>query len=846
MDEENKKVDEGSSAGNSSKPLAFTIDFGDGRAIDTEKHKSLMEKYKKRHKRGQSLSKLDDISTNSQVKKQPSTGNLPRKSNFQHDDISSDEKSEKCSNGGIKSKENKTKRDNLTLPLKNTNNEKISRSILPCISSPEIELKDISSPELDFISPNSPKVQKLTPSPYNLKPKVLRQHSSPECETKSFNNEENTTEDIDVDKSDTVSDAGTYTLETDNYSEEQKAKMSIDSEFNIEEISVMKKAEDYVQSITAMQEKAAKIKMNEKVKESKPPMKNKSSFENTNGSSVTKDLLTCDTKKNNIENINKPFLHKKLSPILSPTQNFSVVESFEDRVKVMNNGGVEENTSFNKIMFPSLKSKSGISSEQEIDQGSVISITSSGAFRPRSEKEKKQARMLTLTKSAIQVETYTEDAYSSSDNIVHATLSLNKPNNLPNLTTNIINLSENVTLKNNEIQNHSDLDSIQKRKVTNLPPSVGGVSGKQSPTKIPSPVHSNRSQHSRNSSSSLNVDLSDSSLETESYLKPTQNIINSLQQKLSLDSDNESDYKPKILNNDARNLIKMKPTHVRHNSFDDRSLKSNKLEHFQNKNLLIDQTSNLFNQYQNKTHKIQNSPNNSPIRRSSSFSTKNQINLQSKCSNIPKENNLRGTMNFTHENSIQRSASTASIKPNVLNIRRSSASEHQKIDRSQFGDTESSSEEEYEKSCVKKKDITNTRYNRAFSLRRGRLDSDSNISQPKCPNTPEMKRKFLLYERPERAISVDRKPTKTNEIQSRYLLNINRTKNSPPLTPDMKNVPKAGVNLKSGNKPQVFSRTDSGRFSMRANKPPTQNSQRPPRKDNTGNNKFYFHNCPWH
>lgn len=475
--------------------------------------------------------------------------------------------------------------------------------------------------------------------------------------------------------------------------------------------------------------------------------------------------------------------------------------------------------------------------EQILDQGSVISITSSGAFRSKSEQEKKHVRQLSLTKSETHVEAYV-GGKSEDEGIIHAALTVNRPKAV-NLSTNIVNVQSIPTQTCDSKSNGNDVicdsyGNLVLGKVSNLPPSIGGISGKVSPTKIPSPKHNLSRPRSRNSVSSANIDLSDSSLETESYLKPTQNYIMTLERRLPVESE-DSDYENKYvtLNNDTRNLLKQKLTHVRHNSFDDRNLKVfNKLEHFQNKNLQgIDQTPKVLNQYtQNKViPKIQNSPNNSPIRRSSSFSTKNQINVKN-TNIVQKETNIKNSPNFTRNGSIQRSASTANIKPKQYQFRRASINSDHKID---FVDSESSSEDDY--ACNQQKEagnITNTKCNRAFTLRRARLDVVEPVA-PKCPNTPEMRRKFQPeISRPERAISVDRKPAKSNEVQSRYLLNLNKKSvvAAKPVEPP-KNVPKS-ASKPTPAKPQVFSRTDSGRFSMRASpKPPAAKTPRSVKKD---------------
>lgn len=859
MDENNEKLskdEQGASIPESPKPLAFTIDFGEGKSVDTNRHKSLVEKYQKRHRRGQSLSKLEE-SPSAPPKKHPLTGNLPRKASFQSEGyFSSDEKSDRIKNGRTGPK---TKGD-LTLPLKNVTTDKMTQSFpscnLPSISSPEIELKDVSSPELDLISPFSPNVQ-CSELPTNNRGKVVRQYSSPECETKEANEGFVDGTEFDFDKSDTVSDAGTYTLETENYSEEQKARMSIDKEFKIEQVSVMRKTQEYVQSLIANRNKPArslsvgprrtnvqpnvehsleklKITSNGQETQLKSPLTPNSPSKIPQNTFTFKNQLTPKERPTTPKNLEqKP----KLSPILSPTQNLSITQAFDDQ-KPINSDGDDLNKTFTKIMFPSPKAKSGMGLEQILDQGSVISITSSGAFRSKSEQEKKHVRQLSLTKSETHVEAYVGDK-TENEGIIHAALTVNRPKAV-NLSTNIVNVQSIPTQTCDSKSNGSEVicdpyGNLVLGKVSNLPPTIGGISGKISPTKIPSPKHNLSRPRSRNSVSSANIDLSDSSLETESYLKPTQNYIMTLERQLPIESE-DSDYENKYvtLNNDTRNLLKQKLTHVRHNSFDDRNLKVfNKLEHFQNKNLQgIDQTAKVFNQYtQNKViPKIQNSPNNSPIRRSSSFSTKNQINVKN-TNVVQKESNIKNSPNFTRNGSIQRSASTANIKPKQYQFRRASINSDHKID---FVDSESSSEDDYECNLLKQKEtgnITNTKCNRAFTLRRARLDAEP--VAPKCPNTPEMRRKFQPeIGRPERAISVDRKPAKSNEVQSRYLLNLNK-KSVVAVKPveTNKNVPKSASKTTPA-KTQVFARTDSGRFSMRASpKPPVSKTPRSVKKD---------------
>ncbi|KAF7281021.1 uncharacterized protein LOC143198016 isoform X2 [Rhynchophorus ferrugineus] len=787
----------------SPRPTAFTIDFGDDKKVDIQRQKTLAEKFQQRHKRGKSMSKLEDNNltpSSATAKKHPLSANLPRKSSFQ----SEDEKAERN-----KSAKANSKRGDLTLHLKNITSERMTQSFpnaaLPSLADPEpCEIQNVSSPEFELISPFSPNISQELISPIDkitLSSEESIQQDNDEVFSKTF--------DCDIDKkSDNVSEAGTYTVDVDHYSEEQKARMSIDNEFKIEQVSVQKKTEEYIRSLSntkTLNDEAVKIAPRPFLEEAIAEMK--SSNEKTKYMTLPLKSPTASSAK--------PFPVKVLSPILSPTQNLSLVET--NRV-----------TSSPKNQRATAKST---------DAGTIISVTSSGVFRIKTEEERRLERKLSLSKSDIQVEAYVDGRSYNERKMNNAKSNVYRPNNL---TANIVNVQsiEMIGGDTGGVVSASLVFGKMGGAVTassGLPPTP---TGKTSPSKIPSPIHSLSRPRSRNSLSAVSDDL-----DTEFILKPTQNYINTLQHKLSLDSDQDSDYELKYglqLNNTAH-LMKQKASHIRHNSLDDKAI-NNKLEHFQNKNLQsIDQTySNLLNQYkQNKVvNKINNSPSNSPIRRSSSFSNRNQIN-QTKSTNLnslqQKESNLCGSPSLGKngiQNNIQRSSSTACIKPNYgTNGKRV---EHRKIDRNQFGDTESSSEEDFDKELHKRKDlgnISNTRCNRTFSLRRARLDNEA--TKLKCPNTPEMRRKsFQPESKPERAISVDRKSIKTNEVQSRYLLNISKRATPPPVS---KAPPKASSSAVSKNmvKPGAgFCRMDSGRLSIRNLKPPnTTVSTKPTKKD---------------
>lgn len=179
-----------------SKAFAYTIDFDDG-PVDTKKKMDFLERFQKRHKRGVSLSKLDD---------------------------------DRGRHGSpvLESKFTKP-------PMKKT--VTISK---PNVSDVTVRLRDKSrlcAPDLSddhrhsWSPRSSQEVQRIN---YGAAPLVNRTSYDDD-------NEDERDDDDDDDEvnclappldfqndNDSVSDAGTYTLDGDNYTEEQKTLMSID------------------------------------------------------------------------------------------------------------------------------------------------------------------------------------------------------------------------------------------------------------------------------------------------------------------------------------------------------------------------------------------------------------------------------------------------------------------------------------------------------------------------------------------------------------------------------------------------------------------------------------------
>lgn len=272
-------------------PMAFTIDFGDSKQIDNKRLENLAKKSQARHQRVQSMS-ASLTRPSPTVQKPPMSAKLPRKAQGYNSEgyFSSDQEDSGLS-GSVKLRssplaqksqitspvstrhirspsndafqpkrtskspivdsimsrsENFTARQALNLPLKKANSS-FMRDVYRSPSygtlyqpkhmdiidqSPEaIMLTDISSPELDILTPdNGLSTPEHTKSPLMRKvrassetPDLLFQNYTPKVESLYIHE--------DIDRESNNSSTGTYTIEGDNYTEEQKARMSIDRTF---------------------------------------------------------------------------------------------------------------------------------------------------------------------------------------------------------------------------------------------------------------------------------------------------------------------------------------------------------------------------------------------------------------------------------------------------------------------------------------------------------------------------------------------------------------------------------------------------------------------------------------
>lgn len=271
-------------------PMAFTIDFGDAKRVDNRRLEELAKKSQARHQRVQSMS-ASLTRPSPAVQKPPMSAKLPRKAQGYNSEgyFSSDQEDSGLSgsiklrhsplaqnmnitspvtNRHIKSpvenvhpkrtskspivdsimsrSDNFTSRQGLNLPLKNPTSS-YTRDVHRTPSygnlssyqprhnmadiidqSPEgVMLTDISSPELDILTPDN---GLSTPEP-SKSPQIRKSRASsetPDLFKKCMPKVEPLYVDDDVDNQSNNSSTGTYTIEGDNYTEEQKARMSID------------------------------------------------------------------------------------------------------------------------------------------------------------------------------------------------------------------------------------------------------------------------------------------------------------------------------------------------------------------------------------------------------------------------------------------------------------------------------------------------------------------------------------------------------------------------------------------------------------------------------------------
>lgn len=207
------------------KTLAFTIDFNTGRGVNSQRHRSMLERFEQqqRHRRGQSLVKFDEGRASPVTpNKPPLSGKLPRKKS-----------ANAPSDSSISSEHEADPRPGQVVRLRDRSAQSLRDSSKRHSWSPRSSLHEqaLSKPSSAGSNRFVPKSSVLS-STLDSTPKTLPSLDSSSNDTKSlssFTCPEPPLENFKPDDDDdNVSEAGTYTVEGDNYTEEQKERMNID------------------------------------------------------------------------------------------------------------------------------------------------------------------------------------------------------------------------------------------------------------------------------------------------------------------------------------------------------------------------------------------------------------------------------------------------------------------------------------------------------------------------------------------------------------------------------------------------------------------------------------------
>lgn len=342
--------------------MAFTIDFGGGKQIDEQRHKNLLERFQNRHRRGVSLSKVEDemgdSSSSSQLTaklKSPASAKLPRKH------VETPQKP--SSAGGVRLRD-KSKATQLRDSSKRHSWSPRS-SMAETTTNPPQKQSKAAANKLSNALERPLKLHALTKADVKPMPPTTLNIA---CLQPPLENKESHLHD------DQVSEAGTYTLDGDNYTEEQKEKM------NIDKLAIEHEAELLERRLEINESTDSNVETDLEVIDLDPPPLERTARHATKGS-----------RKNILE---VSFYHQE--PTTSVASNakhkVSYLEKLKSRMK---------NIGDNK--FRKSKSPDG-------DMGCFTSVTTSGvlSIKPTLEVNPRLKRKNSLTKSQIDSSEYVQ------------------------------------------------------------------------------------------------------------------------------------------------------------------------------------------------------------------------------------------------------------------------------------------------------------------------------------------------------------------------------------------------------------------------------------------------------
>lgn len=338
----------------SSKAFAFTIDFSEGKPVDSKKFNNIVERFQKRHRRGVSLDKIDTPTQPVASKTKPPLKKTDQKSLETEKGVKLRDKSQLTVGKESEMRHSWSPRTSLSVSSKG--DENISKFV-PKSATLQLALKDVGAKE-KF------KLFDMTPTDEVIDDFVCPQ---PPLEFDQRNSDD-----------ESVSEAGTYTLDGDNYTEEQKAMMNIDklpklSKIICPEQTTATTTTTVIQSIS-----------------SNSPIKSKQKHEDL-------EIIDLETEAIHV-NRNNIFQTSSTRDVKLDKPKTSYLEKLKSKVRTIGDRAFHKNKSPDKVVPTNL------------DIGNFTSVTASGAFSKKSILDNalppRMARKNSLTKSHIDSSEY--------------------------------------------------------------------------------------------------------------------------------------------------------------------------------------------------------------------------------------------------------------------------------------------------------------------------------------------------------------------------------------------------------------------------------------------------------
>ncbi|XP_037043844.1 uncharacterized protein LOC119079869 isoform X3 [Bradysia coprophila] len=351
------------STNESSKAFAFTIDFSEGKPVDSKKFNNIVERFQKRHRRGVSLDKIDSPTQPVASKAKPPLKKTEQKSLETEKGVKLRDKSQLSVGRESEMRHSWSPRTSLSASSKG--DDTIAKFV-PKSATLQLALKDVGAKE-KF------KIFDMTPTDEVIDDFVCPQ---PPLEFDKGNSD-----------NESVSEAGTYTLDGDNYTEEQKAMMNIDKLPKLSTIVCQEQTATVIQSISH-----------------NSPIKSKPKHQDLEVIDLETEAVHIN--RNSVVQTSSALDGKRDKP------KTSYLEKLKSKVRTIGDRAFHKNKSPDKVV-PS-----------DLDIGNFTSVTASGVFSKKSSLDSalppRMARKNSLTKSHIDSSEYIQRAGQVSEKLLNS------------------------------------------------------------------------------------------------------------------------------------------------------------------------------------------------------------------------------------------------------------------------------------------------------------------------------------------------------------------------------------------------------------------------------------------